>query len=300
MVENFVKSKAGFSLHLDGNNEIDAVLLSKIIRDIASLTKMAANSENPEAYLKMNVTAFKDGSFEIDFSAICETAMTTAQTVVPMLASYFDLAHKAVNILKAYFEIKKHLKGAAPKEVHEKGDVVEVTNIDGRIIQAPKASANIMYNSYIDNLVINISGYATEHDPKGGFSISDEKDHHHYTVDDIKQMTKLLPMEEIISCQKTRKETILYIRKPDILGNSRWGFKYENKNIEANIEDEDFLDSVHNGLSVAAGDYVQARLEICVDLDPDGEPIKGSEKYTVYKVCGSIQHSSEEEQLLLQ
>lgn len=62
-----VKSEDVFSFHLDGNSSIDAILLSKIISNIAELTKMAAIYENPDSYLRMNVTAFKNGSFEIDF-----------------------------------------------------------------------------------------------------------------------------------------------------------------------------------------------------------------------------------------
>lgn len=65
-----VKSEDVFSFHLDGNSSIDAILLSKIISNIAELTKMAAIYENPDSYLRMNVTAFKNGSFEIDFSTI--------------------------------------------------------------------------------------------------------------------------------------------------------------------------------------------------------------------------------------
>ena len=67
-----IKSTAQFGIHLEGESEIDAILLSKTISDMAELTQLAARKENPDAYLKMNVTAFKNGSFQIDFSTVCE------------------------------------------------------------------------------------------------------------------------------------------------------------------------------------------------------------------------------------
>jgi len=41
-------------------------------------------------------------------------------------------------------------------------------------------------------------------------------------------------------------ETNLLLRKPDLMGNSKWGF-YFNKNIDATITDQEWLDKVHSG-----------------------------------------------------
>jgi len=70
MDAELIKIKTAFGFHLSGESSIDAELLSKTIHGVAKLTDLAAKEENSEAYLKMNVTAFKNGSFEIAFSAV--------------------------------------------------------------------------------------------------------------------------------------------------------------------------------------------------------------------------------------
>ena len=99
-----IKSEDYFSFHLDGKNSIDAKILSELIGDIAELTKFAALEENPDAYLKMNVTAFENGSFQINFSAICEFAENLINNVLPLA----EFASITISTVKEFFEIKKH------------------------------------------------------------------------------------------------------------------------------------------------------------------------------------------------
>lgn len=101
-----VKSEDVFSFHLDGNSSIDAILLSKIISNIAELTKMAAIYENPDSYLRMNVTAFKNGSFEIDFSTICEIT----ENIISQGNDLIGFASTAIATVKGFLDVKKLLK----------------------------------------------------------------------------------------------------------------------------------------------------------------------------------------------
>ena len=52
--------------------------------------------------------------------------------------------------------------------------------------------------------------------------------------------------------------------------------------------DEEFIDKVHNGEIIKAGDMLKVTLEVYVDLDCFGKPIESSKKYTVLKVHGDI------------
>lgn len=113
MENDLIQSKAQFSFHLDGENEIDATLLSKTIADMAELTKLAAREQDPDAYLKMNVTAFKNGSFQIDFATVCQAVQNIYQAA-PVVAG---LALTVVSAVKGIFEIKKILKGEKPKSI---------------------------------------------------------------------------------------------------------------------------------------------------------------------------------------
>lgn len=286
-----MKSQAQFSFHLDGGNTIDAHILSDIIDDIATLAKLTSQDIDPEAYLKMNVTAFQDGCFEIDFSAVCEFA----SGLFDFLKAAVPVAGGIVAALRGCFEIKKLLKGTAPKKVTPKENgTVEIENCDGEKIRTPKASAIVIENVKADQIIVNISSNALEHNPNGGFSIKDDLSNTHFSTKDIANMSKPLPINEIDVCQRNRVEAILHIRKPDLIGRSKWGFTYNNKAIEARLLDDDFLDTVHNGTTIKKGDYINATVEIFVDLDRFGCPVPGSEKYSVIKVHGTIQHTPEQ------
>lgn len=283
-----MESQAQFSFHLDGNSEIDANILSNIIGDMAKLAKLTAQNIEPDAYLKMNVTAFQNGSFQIDFSAVCEAATG----IWSFVAGTVPVAGKIVDAIKGCFEIKKLLKGQSPKKVVDKTDkTIEVENNAGEKITVPKASAIVIHNSNIDQLIVNISNSALEHNSDGGFSITDSQKEEYYTIEDVKSLSLPLPIEDTVLCKRYRLEATLPIRKPDFIGHSKWGFTYKDKMIEARIYDEGFLEQVHSGMTIKNGDFITSTLEICVDLNESGQPIPGTEKYSVIKVHGSIQHS---------
>ena len=146
-MDELIKSKATLSFHLDGKSEIDAVVLSKMISDMAELTKAVAQEVNPDAYLKMNVTAFKNGSFQIDFSAICEAA----QTVFCALPSAVSLAGATILAVKGIFEIKKLIRDGKPKKVERLDDKsIKIEAKDGGTVIVPKESGAIISSVRID------------------------------------------------------------------------------------------------------------------------------------------------------
>ena len=280
-----MKSVSTFSFH------IDAVLLSQTISDMAALTKIASQSENPEAFLKMNVTVFRNGCFQIDFSTVCEVA----SGLIFGTSSIVNFAHSVIEIVKDYFEIKKFLKGESPKRITEKGtDSVEIESKDGNTILVSKSGSAIVNNYHIDNLVVNIANHVSDHNPNGGFSFNTEDEQIHYSAQDIKEMAKSMPIIE--TCKKQQFDVDLIIKTADFVGHSQWEFRLNNRNIRASILDNDFLDRIHNGLSIKYYDSIRARLEVSVNLDNNGSPIEGSERYTVIKVYGDIIHSNDTDQ----
>lgn len=291
MENELIESKAKMSFHLDGESEIDAVLLSSMIADMAELTKLTAKETNPDSYLKMNVTAFKNGSFQIDFSAVCQVA----ETMFTGTAACVGLAATVIGGVKGIFEIKKLLKGSKAKAV-EKDDngyiTVEASN--GKKITVPSQSGIVMNVVQVDQLVTNISSYAREHNPDGGFSVSDGEKTVYCSSEDVSGMSKPMPIVETSTCQRSRIDATMLIRKAVFEGSSKWGFDLNGKAIEASIEDDEFLLEFQRNGSVNKGDHIQATLEVYVDLDLQGIPIKGTEKYTVIKVYGGILHSMQQ------
>ncbi len=88
----------------------------------------------------------------------------------------------------------------------------------------------------------------------------------------------------------------LLVKNPDLLGDSKWQFIY-NKNIEAKIEDELFLEKVRNRqIVILAGDKINCELEIEYDLTERLEIIPKSEKYNIKKINGEIIKPEEDNQ----
>jgi hypothetical protein len=289
---DLIQSKANFGFHLDGESEIDAELLSDTIHNMAELTKLTSSQKDPEAYLKMNVTAFKNGSFEIAFSAICQLANKIGQD--PVASATF--AASVVGAVKGIFEIKKLIKGEKPKKVVEAGnDKIKVENNSGQSIVVPSSSGSVLTNVQIDRLVINISEDVKQHNPSGGFTLSTPEGNLDCNMEDVQNISKSVPIGEETICKRSRFEADLPIKKADFLGKSTWEFKYEDHTIKATISDDDWVEEIHSGkVSLQAGDYIRATVEVYVDLDPDGKPIEGSEKYSIIKVHGGIKHNSDQ------
>lgn len=279
------------SFHLDGESEIDAALLSRMISDMAELTQLAAKEVNPDAYLKMNVTAFKNGSFQIDYSAVCQAA----ETIFAGAVACAGLAATVIGGVKGIFEIRKILKGEKPKSVtDEKNGYITVESKDGQVVRVPAQSGIAISVTQVGTLVANISAYSKEHNPDGGFSISDQDGTVYCSPKDIQAMSQQATIVETATCQRNRVEADMLIRKAVFDGTAKWGFEFEGKAIDAAIEDESFMDWFQEHGTVKRGDRIHATLEILVETDKNGLPIRGTEKYTVVSVHGQILHNMEQ------
>lgn len=282
-----IKSEDYFSFHLDGKNSIDAKILSELIGDIAELTKFAALEENPDAYLKMNVTAFENGSFQINFSAICEFAENLINNVLPLA----EFASITISTVKEFFEIKKFLKGKKAKsiKVQEDGKVI-VTSEDNNSMVANNSSIAILNNPHIDNLVVKITSNVSDNNSDGGFSFDTSSESIHFDKNDVSNMRKPLPIVEESIIKTTVILVDLPIKKADLLGYSTWSFIYNGKQIEAKIDDVDFLEKIHNGqFSIHGGDYITAELEISVNMD-NGVLDNSTAKYAIRKVKDGVKN----------
>jgi len=85
------------------------------------------------------------------------------------------------------------------------------------------------------------------------------------------------------------------LKKPDLLGDSRWEFIF-NKAIYAKIEDQDFLNKVHNGTikNLYAGVKIPCLLQVEYDLDKNSDLIPNSDKYKILEITGDIVEPEED------
>lgn len=204
MENELIESRAKMSFHLDGESEMDAALLSRTISDMAELTQLSAKKVKPDAYVKMNVTAFKNGSFQIDFSAVCQAA----ETIFSNTAACAGLAVTVIGGVKGIFEIRKLLKGEKPKSVKDSKDgFITVESQGGQTVRVPAQSGIAVNVTQVGQLVANISSYAKEYNPNGGFSVSDQAGAVYCSPDDVREMSKQATFIEITTCQRSRVET---------------------------------------------------------------------------------------------
>ena len=284
MGSNLIKSHDNFSFHLNGDSSIDAILLSNTIRDFAELTKIIAYEENPDAFIKLNVTAFENGSFIIDFQTVTEIA----ENIINKVDNPEMFAKCIVAGIIGAFKIKKFLKGEKCSEKTIEDDSIKIKNKNGDVLVAPKSSAPILYNSKVDNLVINIVNNSNENNNSNGFSLSSSNiESIELEKDDMEFMTSHLPMEteEITRVKKQILDANLKIKKPVFSGSAKWSFIFNGNQIDAKIEDDNWLTTVQEGnININANSILYAQLQIEVELNEEDIPIPETKKFRIIKV----------------
>lgn len=292
-----------FNLHIDGEHQIQAELLSNILYDISKLTEIIADEESSGNRYKLNVTAFEKGSFEIVFNL---------QDIINGIA----VSANIITCLIGAFELKKHLKGKKPKQVSEFDDnTIKVENNYGNIIIAPKSSGVVINNDMADYHVSNISNNIKIHNPQGGFTISSKDETLRCSSEDVEDLSvkmfstrnttdeynlpeckiRELPESEIRKLEFAQPyinvfDAELIIKKPDILGDTAWEFLLGNKNIKAKILDEKWLSSFReNAFVLKPGCYISASVQVSYKKDSYGNPT-GRATYRVIKVYGNIKN----------
>lgn len=138
-----------FSLAFRGQlleNSVDAFDVANTIlattyalQEIASIKFGEEQSKN----LRLNISAFKDGSLISDFLYhFAEVAQNVPPVLLPIAPSIFEASKTVLDGLGTYIEIKKLLKGRPPESVKAINDQkVEIKIGDGNVI-------NITYNDF--------------------------------------------------------------------------------------------------------------------------------------------------------
>jgi hypothetical protein len=80
-----------------------------------------------------------------------------------------------------------------------------------------------------------------------------------------------------------KSELILKIKKPDLLGSSKWVFIHGSQTISAHITHEEWLDEFHDGgVSITSGDSMRCKVKIVSHYDSRGD-LKSTE-WEIYEV----------------
>lgn len=87
-------------------------------------------------------------------------------------------------------------------------------------------------------------------------------------------------------------ELILMVRKPDFLGETKWDFRFNRRNLSVSIVDKDWLSSFQSGdIDIRPGDALRVRMKEKVSYDLNGEVV--SEEREVIKVVSVIREKKQ-------
>lgn len=284
MKSDYTESKESFVISFGGENSIDAETFSKSINNTIELLKESALANDPNCFIRLEIKTNQSGSFETVIDAIVKYTENIFNKDNAKLAK--EILDGFLNFLK----IKEHLKGKKAKKIENNEKEKAIQNQDNEILKVPKKIGDAYFqNSKIDNIIVN------------NFTILMENGRSNYKIKTsereitINQSSYEFMKQNIVDENPTAKTVKqkpivvdLLVKKPDLLGDSKWQFIF-NKNIEAKIEDEVFLEKVRTRqIVILAGDKINCELEVEYDLSDRLEIIPKSERYNIKKIIGEI------------
>lgn len=249
-------NKDSLRLVFEGDNDIDLKTLSVSLNSTVDvLTKLADYLLGENDYCKFKITNVEKGSFIIDISQIFEMAPTLF-TYGPSVLEGFN------NII----ELRKTLKGQSPKEIKRNSDnTVNLIAQDGATINVYGSVFDVYTkDSSIEKSCANMAEAVSKDSGRKGieFSFNDKKTT--MNEEETKLCSKVLDVE---SFNENIKEQImtcdLIVKMPDLLGGSKWQFRFLDKIIKADIKDNVFLSKVKNkelGFPIVSTLHVKMRV----------------------------------------
>lgn len=273
------ESVSELNFTFEGDYDVNALSLARAIENLVALSTATASHSCPEAEVRLSVRAVKPGSLEILFMIATAAAQTLFSPAGVEYAS--DLA----STITSLFEIKRFLRGKKPNQIETLDDRIIIERPDGTKITTPKSSGVYFFDQSIDNSITNIIENASISPGVSGIRIGS----HGRSVKIERHEFEECAVPVEISEDGKKKVTytrrdVLFVRKPDLMGDSQWGFRTD-RNIMADMADKDFLEKVFSReISVFSGMHLVADLEITTELGDDGIPNGPTCHYSVKHV----------------
>ena len=296
MYNDKIKSSKGITFTFEGDTEVNALSVSKAIEGLVSISTAIAENNYPEVEFRLSIQALSPGSLTFVFSAAAFAAQTLfTQDTIQYVAGL-------LSIIKTSFEIKGFLKNKPPKSTTTLDDKIEIERSDGTKIYIPKGGSVYFIDQRIDSSLSEIFSNALISPGVSGIKLTEE-DGHSFEIssNEFEECSKKIPLSEIATPKTIsvdRKNEILYLRTPDLLGSKQWGFKTD-KYIKADIEDTRFLSRVQSGKEIiVAKMYIVADVRVDIEIGGDGLPDENKCHYTITKVHKI--HRPEDDQIAIQ
>jgi len=283
-----MKDETSFQIRLNGYNSIDVDILCNVLKSTQEALKHSKPKQDSDTHYTLVLTAIKPGSIDIYVKAIVEVLPDLFTVAIPVAASL-------VSIFVGAIELKKYLRGNKPKSAEEKDGTVELVNSEDE----KKSIDSTYYQAYIGNIEMDncIVNFFNSVEKAGGVQsvdiIRDTGETVTVSRSDFRYQQTPIVQEIQDTKEKDVRTNILRdfvrIRKPDLLGHTKWSVYYKENQKEISIKDDEFLhDLAEQKYSFCAG------TSLLVDMAISTIYIKEtlefvSESYEILKVIEVIQ-----------
>jgi len=216
---------------------------------------IAKSTYGEKIELRTEIQGIRGDSFDIDF-LLTVTAMTVQTTIIGAPIDFKDYFEIIKHAVKAWI----HLRGEPPAAISQQGDNYKIENNYGQI-------------TYVNGLVVNIISDAKAAKAAEQFIRKPLEAGIEYlsiispklkdkTVVEKKDATsfKQIALEKPLI--DTEAELGLQIQSPTFKEGNKWQFFDGQNSFYADIQDEDFLNSVSRGKRFGKGDLLIVRLRI--------------------------------------
>lgn len=286
------------TIKFEGTNDIDLETLSDVLKSTVNSLKMVADKTLDEnQYCKFKLKDVRKGSIILDIASVVISNYGSMLPQVPTIISTFN------NILN----IKKHLRGNDPKSVEKIDDKnISIENIQGTKQIFNIDSVNIYGSSEgLEKELSKVFKKINKDDDRTGISFSSSNNGKinkeiDFSNDDLSSCSKVVDVSKLtMNSEESVSDVILRVIKADFYGNSKWTFFLNNQRIEADIQDEVFLDKVHHNEILFDGNTkLKVNLRTKYKIDENGIPIENEKAtYSILMVLEVIQNRTENETL---
>ncbi|WP_440682332.1 hypothetical protein [Cysteiniphilum halobium] len=278
----FAESIDDFEVVFGGANTIDAEIFSKLIKDTIGLVRESANIVDPSCFVRLEIKANEQGSFK--------TIIDVITKYIPDMLACTSIANEVLQGFVNFLQIKKHLKGRKAKDVSYNDESALIKNAENAVFEVPKNIGEAFFeNNKIDQLTIQFINNVASSD-RSHVSVRTNSQNIQIDSNNYHEMSQAV-VENVYNTVKMEPlEVELALKKPDLLGSSKWEFVYNDKKIEASVLDKKFIGEVQEGeiRCLYAGVKVPCIMQMEYDLNSKGEIVANSDKYTVLEVTGRI------------
>lgn len=234
--------KEVLELKFEGPNDIDLDTLSQSLNClVTTLSKIADNTLRENDFCKFKVKTIEKGSFVI-----------TIEQIYDIAAALFPYMPSILESFTSIIELRKVLGGRNPEKIEKRGSENIIFATGGSSVKVDSRTYNIYTTEpVIEKSLANCSKVISEDDERAGFSIETKSNQGNRSIemnhDDLVRTSKILDVESFSDdIEEQHISGTLIVKKPDLLGDSKWQFKFVDRNIYAEVKDEEFLEKVRN------------------------------------------------------